>query len=416
MSATVERYDVLIAGGGMVGASLALALSSSAWRIALVDPSGLSTDNSPSFDERATALSWSSRSFLGALGLWQTLEPGVCPIRHIHVSEQGRFGRSRLHAEELGVDALGHVLPNRLLGDALSQRLSACSNVRVEETGISTILPSTGSDTVTVRDEEGRLLETRLLVVADGARSRLRDALGIASHTVRFPHSALVANLEVQKAHGHWAYERFTPAGPMALLPLLSPDGGCHRMNMVLSLPQDSVDDYRNRDAAELLKALRRRFGAHLGDFTAIGERAIYPLFQVRARELIAERTVLAGNAAMAVHPVAGQGFNLALRGVADLADRLLHVAELGGDPGHVEPLQAHARHQQRDMAWTGGWTRGLVEGFTLGLPGLGAARGAALMGLDRAGLLRRWFARQAMGRIAGLSPLSRGIGPVRED
>lgn len=410
MTASVERYDVLIAGGGMVGASLALALSSSAWRIALVDPSGLSVDSSPSFDERATALSWSSRSILGALGLWQTLATAACPIRHIHVSEQGRFGRSRLHAEELGVDALGHVLPNRLLGDALSQRLSACPNISVEETGISSILPSTGSDVVTVRDQEGRVLETRLLVVADGARSRLRDALGIASHTVRFPHSALVANLEVEKGHRNWAYERFTPTGPMALLPLSQPGGSRQRMNMVLSLPRDAVDAYQHMDASELLQALRRRFGAHLGEFTAIGERSIYPLFQVRARALLAERTILVGNAAMAVHPVAGQGFNLALRGVADLADRLLRVAEQGGDPGNGTALQAHARHQQSDIAWTGGWTRGLVEGFTLGLPGLGAVRGSALMSLDRAGPLRRWFARQAMGRIAGLSPLSRGI------
>lgn len=417
MNTRDERYDVLIAGGGMVGASLALALSSCGWRIALVEPSGLSMDSSPSFDERATALSWSSRAFLVALGLWDVLEPGAAAIRHIHVSEQGRLGRSRLHADELGVDALGHVLPNRLLGEALSRRLSDCPDVSLIKTAVTELLPSSEpDDVVAVRDNEGRILQTRLLVVADGAQSRLRDALGIASHSVRFPHSALVANLAVEKPHRGWAYERFTASGPMALLPLPASSGARHRMNLVLSLPDSEAEACLHRDEADLLSVLRRRFGAHLGAFTAIGNRSVYPLFQVRARQLTADRVVLAGNAAMAVHPVAGQGFNLALRGVGDLAERLLRVADRDGDPGDADLLAAHARVRQSDIAWTGGWTRGLVEGFTLGLPGLGMVRSSALIGLDRAGPVRRWFIRQAMGRIPGLSLLSRGAMPGRDN
>ncbi|MCP1727526.1 2-octaprenyl-6-methoxyphenol hydroxylase [Natronospira proteinivora] len=410
MSSQDPAYDVVIAGGGMVGASLALALAPTGWRIALVEPAGLAVEDSPSFDERATALSWSSRQFFQVLGLWPDILQAAGVIRHIHVSEQGRFGRVRLHAEDMGLDALGHVVPNRVIGNTLAVHLQDCANVQVHQTR-STGKLYQGVDRISLETEQGSL-QGRLLVVADGARSRLRDALGLSASTLSFPHQALVANVAVERPHQDWAYERFTRSGPMAFLPLPRGEGGEHRMNLVMSLPTDQAAKYRNMEEFTLRTLLRERFGAHLGAIERIGHCGVYPLVQVQARGLLSDRAVLAGNAAMALHPVAGQGFNLALRGVGDLAERLLAVAREGGDPGALGHLEAHAVRQQKDIVWTGRWTRSLVDGFVLDWPLAGALRSKALWAMDRLSPLRRWFARQALGRLPGLSGFSRGYWP----
>lgn len=410
MSETRE-FDIVIAGGGMVGATLALSLAPTGWRIGLVDPVAVGGASSPSFDDRATALSWSSRQLFEALGLWKGLLPDAAPIAHIHVSEQGRFGRARLHASDLDQTALGHVVPNRAIGRVLAEAMQDESGIEWIQAGVENgpvLEESTGR--IRIGTDEGSI-SARLLVVADGARSRLRDALGIASQTIPFDHHALVANVAVSRPHEGWAFERFTPAGPLAMLPLPDSDAGESRMNLVMSVDSNEAGVLREMDHDRLCERIQARFGAHLGRIRRIGHRAVYPLSQVRARQLTASRAVLAGNAAMALHPVAGQGFNLALRGVADLADRLHTVAVADGDPGDPDMLQAHERERNRDIRMTGAWTAGLVNGFTNSLPGLGWLRGKTLFTLDRTPLLRRAFIARAMGIMPGLAPLSRGIG-----
>lgn len=415
MSRAETDYDVLIAGGGMVGATLALALAPSGWRIALVDPADITGGGSPSFDDRATALSWSSRQLLTAIGLWPQIESAGAAIHHIHVSEQGRFGRARLHAGDMGQAALGHVVPNRAIGSALAAALEDQPNIHAVRTGANggprTAVDADGVERVWIDTPQGPLAG-RLLVVADGARSRLRDALSIPARTTDFPHCALVANLEVSRPHQGWAYERFTPSGPLAMLPLPTLAGGMPRVNTVMSVPASEAAAWRRMPDATLLATIQARFGSHLGPLRRVGERGVYPLTQVRARHLTARRSVLAGNAAMALHPVAGQGFNLALRGVGDLADRLLRIAARDGDPGDAGMLAAHESQRHRDLSFTGGWTRGLVQGFTSGLPGAGVLRSAGLLALDRSPWLRRAFTARAMGLMPALSLLSRGVGP----
>lgn len=411
-----REFDIVIGGGGMVGATLALALAPTGWRIGLVDPVPVGATTSPSFDDRATALSWSSRQVLLGLELWDELVSDAAAIEHIHVSEKGRFGRARLHSRDLGQDAMGHVVPNRAIGRVLAHAMQDHSNIESLAAGIAGgPVPDEGNGRIRVESDEGPV-SGRLLVVADGARSRLRDALGIPSRDTTFSHQALVANVAVSRPHNGWAYERFTQAGPLAMLPLPDSEAGEPRMNLVMSVAKDEADRMRGLGDQALLELIEHRFGAHLGRLRHIGHRGVYPLTQVQARRLVASRAVLAGNAAMALHPVAGQGFNLALRGVADLADRLYEEAIRDGDPGNPDVLQAHERARAKDMRLTGAWTTGLVNGFTADLPGLGWLRSKALMSLDRTPLLRRAFIARAMGIMPGLPSLSRGIRRYRDD
>lgn len=413
MSGTRE-FDIVIAGGGMVGATLALALAPTGWRIGLVDPVAVGGPSSPSFDDRATALSWSSRRLFQALGLWDGLVSDAAAITHIHVSEQGRLGRARLHARDLDQSALGHVVPNRSIGRVLAAAMQDESGIEWIQAGVeSGPVLDASAGRIRIGTDEGAM-DARLLVVADGARSRLRDGLDISTRTTAFDHQALVANVAVSRPHDGWAYERFTPAGPLAMLPLPDSDVGEPRMNLIMSVKQGEAAVLREMDDKRLCELIQARFGAHLGCVRRIGHRAVYPLSQVRARQLTATRAVLAGNAAMALHPVAGQGFNLALRGVADLADRLSSEAMADGDPGNPAMLQAHERERNPDLRATGAWTTGLVNGFTSPFPGLGWLRGKALLTLDRTPLLRRAFIARAMGIMPGLAPLSRGIGVGR--
>jgi len=408
---SVQDFDVLIAGGGMVGASLALALAPLGWRIGMLDAHPLDAASSPSFDDRATALSWSSRQVFKALGLWPALVAEAGVIEHIHVSEQGRFGRTRLHAADLGEQALGHVVANRVIGHALAEALKRYDNVQVFQARIHGLAGGEG-DWASLHTDQG-LMRGRLLVAADGARSPIRDSLGIAANHLDYGQQGLVCNLRMTRPHGNWAYERFTQNGPMAFLPLPDSVAKGHAINLVMSIPRQEADAVLSMGEATLGQRILNRMGAHLGPVAEIGTRACYPLVQVTARELHRGRCVLAGNAAASLHPVAGQGFNLALRGVADLAERLSAVAMVDGDPGDGNHLAKHVVARQQDIRQTLALTRGLLQSFDW--PCVGPLRSKALFALDRLGPLRRGLAHQAAGKQAGLSSLARGL-PIEGD
>ncbi|NGP54061.1 2-octaprenyl-6-methoxyphenyl hydroxylase [Thioalkalivibrio sp. XN8] len=403
------QFDIVIAGGGMVGASLGAALASLPLRVLVVEATPPADAAQPSYDDRATAISESSRRILQGIGCWDALAPAAAPIRSIHVSERGAFGVTRLRAAEHGLASFGCVVENRALGEVLWQRLQA-------EPGVTTWVPAKvtavtqDQDGITVRVDRGEggeaVVAARLLVAADGARSPTRALAGIAAATRDYGQVAVIANLTPAVDHDGTAFERFTPSGPLAVLPLTR-----GRTTIVWTLAPDRAAAVMALDDAAFLAEFQVAFGYRLGLFRKVGRRASYPLALVQAVDWHLGRVALAGNAAHGIHPVAGQGFNLGLRDAAALAEL---VARRPGDPGHPALLEEYAEWREADRARTVRDTDSLVQVFTSELPTLRAGRRLGLVGMDLLPPARALVARRGMG-LAGRLPrlaLGQGLGP----
>jgi 2-octaprenyl-6-methoxyphenol hydroxylase len=403
---TREDFDIIIAGGGMVGGSLAVALAGLPLKTLVVETTPPADAAQPSYDERATAVSESSRRILEGIGAWAALAGDAAPIREVHVSERGAFGATRLRAAEHGLPSFGHVVENRALGRALwemiigSGALTAWSPARVA--GLAQ-----ESDRVRVsigRDDEAPVEVTaRLLVAADGARSAARDMAGIPHEVHEYGQTALIANVTAATDHAGTAFERFTPSGPLAVLPLTR-----GRATIVWSLPPDEAVAVMALDDAGFIAALQAAFGYRLGAFRKAGRRACYPLSLVQAESWYAGRVALAGNAAHGIHPVAGQGFNLGLRDAAALAE-LVARQGVEGDPGAPGLLEEYAAWREADRARTVRDTDGLVQVFTSEFGPLRAGRRLGLVGLDLFPPARAALARRGMGLAGRLPRLALG-------
>ena len=359
----------------------------------------------PSFDDRTTALGNASRRIFQSLGIWDPIERQGAAIRAIHVSDAGRFGFARLEARDQGVEAFGYVAPNRAIGAALWEKLSAAS------TGLALRVPAKleaiqiEADRValTVRGASGiEHLTARLVVAADGADSSVRRAAGIDARIEEYDQVALVANLRADRPHDGTAFERFTPLGPIALLPLH--DGS---YTTVWARSPSQAEHTLALDERAFLRALQGEFGWRAGRFVHAGRRAAYPLRLTRALAAVRARTVLIGNAAQALHPVAGQGFNLGLRDAAHLAELLAGTA---GDPGRPELLARFAREREADRRGVAGFTDGLVRLFGDARRPVRLARNLGLLAFDVLPPAKRALARVSTG-FGGRTPrLARGL------
>lgn len=397
--------DVAIVGGGLVGASLALALSGGSRRVLLIE--GVAPDSSaqPSFDERTTALGNASRRIFQGLGVWDELAREAAPIRAIHVSDADHFGCARLRAEEQGVEAFGHVIPNRVIGTALWRALKRAEGVSVRVPARVTAA-EIGSDgaAVTVVGGDGRrqVVTARLLVAADGAHSQVRAAAGIGAAVEDYDQVAIAAAVVAERPNDGTAYERFTASGPVAVLPLR---GGGYGTVWACS-PPDATHLLELNDES-YLSALQERFGWRVGRLLRVGRRASYPLKLSRATAIVGTRTVLVGNAAQGLHPIAGQGFNLGLRDAALLAE---HIAAAGGDPGDAQLLSRYARARAADRRGVMRFTDSLVRLFTSRVPGVSVLRDLGLVLFDLSPPAKRALARVSLG-FGGPSPrLARGL------
>lgn len=403
-SASGFDCDVLIAGGGLVGSALALALGDTPLRVVLVESSDPSRLEQPSFDARVTALANGSRRILEGMRLWGALAAHAEPITAIHVSERGRFGAARLRASEEGVPALGYTIENRRLGEALWERLGEAPRCTV--LGRATLHgfrhDPLGVDAQIDRPGERIELRARLLVAADGARSRIREELGIATREDRYAQKALILNVRTDREHGGVAYERFMPSGPLAMLPL---PGG--RVGVVWTLPAERANEMAALSDDAFGAELQQAFGHRLGRIVQVGRRSLHPLRRVRSAALGAGRAVLVGNAAVTLHPVAGQGFNLALRDVAALAELIADADGTGAYDGLAERHRARRASDQRNVAL---FTHGLIALFGADLPGLGVARGLGLAAFDLLPGAKTALARYAMGIAGRLPRLARGM------
>ncbi len=405
---TQADYDLLIVGGGLVGASLACALDGLGLRIGLVEAAPLTVSQHPSYDDRTLALAQGTRRIFQTLGLWDALESTATPIRQIHISERGGLGFAHLDSRDEGVEALGYVAEARLIGAALRAKLSALS-------GLDLLCPAR-LETVTVESDAARAivrcgedqtveLRARLLVAADGAHSPVREQLGIAALRWDYSQQAVIANVTPALPHENMAYERFTADGPVALLPMSE-----NRCAVVCTVNDAEVAAVMALDDADFLALLGERFGDRLGPFLRVGRRQAYPLFLLKSREHARSRVAIIGNAAHTLHPIAGQGFNLGIRDVAALAEVIADAKRTGQDFGELQVLNRYADWRRWDQRQTMAFTDALNRLFANPLWPVRAARNLGLLAFDLCLPIKRLFTRQTMGLYGRLPKLARGL------
>jgi 2-octaprenyl-6-methoxyphenol hydroxylase len=437
-----EHYDLIIIGGGLAGASLACALKNTELqrplKIAVVEAYALDTDAQPSYDDRTVALSYGSSCIFQNMdsslnksdgqGLWGLLAEDAQAIDTIHISDRGHFGVTQLTKEQEGVEALGYVLENRAIGKQLYAELAHVT----EEDGarITLFCPAilTGlhqDDQQVIIDisvegadgQKSRQICGNMLVAADGNNSKVMKLLNIGSNRKSYDQVALITNVTPGKKHNNVAYERFTDSGPLAFLPMTQ-----NRCSVVWTLSPEQADYLYALDEADFVASLQQRFGFRLGQIKKAGSRHIYPLFLQSASQIVHGRVALIGNAAHSVHPVAGQGFNLALRDIALLAELLVdHCREASdADAGLAELenvqilLQQYAELREQDIKRVYRFTDTLVKTFSNALAPLAHLRSASLFLVDVIPDIKHRLATQSMGLDMGrggrLTRLNRGL------
>ncbi|MBK5969682.1 MULTISPECIES: FAD-dependent monooxygenase [Thiorhodovibrio] len=445
-------YDLAIVGGGLVGGSLACALRDSGLRIAIIEKVAADAPRQPSYDERVIALSFGSRRIFTGMGLWSAIAPEAEPIRRIHISDRGHAGFAHLSAAEEGVDSLGEVVPARAMGAAISHELANHPNIDWLRPGQIVAISLSGERArLEVMLPDGhRTLTASLVVAADGGDSSLRERFGIPMRDMDYGQQAIISTVTPETdssaaamrfehasrdapeakpgrpserravgqsarasgpmhgSHPGTAYERFTRSGPLAMLPMTQ-----GRYSVVWTAWEREVPGILALDDQAFLERLQQRFGQRLGRLTQPARRQAYPLRLRLARRLIQDRFALIGNAAHTLHPVAGQGFNLGLRDVAELTDLLIEAQSTAADLGGPALLKAYQRRRRADHLATAGLTDGLVRLFSLPCPHAQLGRNLGLVGLDLLPPLRHRLARRFMGLDGQLPRLARGLPPV---
>ena len=399
-------YAVVVAGGGLTGASLAVALADLGLKVVVVEAVAPEDPGQPSLDDRSSAIARTGVRILDKLGVWTRLAETPSPIRAVEISERGCYGGARIDAASQGLDSLGSVVRNRVLGQALWDRLresefidtfcpATVNSVKVESDQVSvSVKPATG---------KSKTLRARLLAVAEGARSPLREKFGIEAEHREYPQVALTGLAEVRKVvRPDTAWERFTAEGPLAVLP-----AGGRRYGFVI-VSNRGAEKLADMSDADLLARLQELMGYRAGEFVAVGPRALYPLALDRAERVTAPRSVLVGAAANSVHPLVAQGFNLALRDVAALSETLAADGRTPADPGDPALLARYASWRRQDQA--------NVVRFTDGLARLSRSawlrplRGLGLQAFDVLPQAKPQLARFALGQGGRMSRLARGL------
>jgi len=403
----MQQYDVVIVGGGMVGTSLACALSGRNLRIAMVESVQAAVRSEAGYDDRAIALAYGTKRIFSGLQLWDRLAPEATAIHQIHVSDRGHFGMAHMDREEEGLPAIGYVVPARVIGAVLDEAVARSGDVDSWCPASVTALHRS-ADSVQLDlagDGVPASVDARLIVAADGADSFIREQFGIGHIERDYGQTAIITNITPQLPHNNIAYERFTKTGPMALLPMSG-----QRCAVVWTVASDQAESIMALEETDFLAQLQARFGFRLGRLEKAGRRQAWPLRLVQAEESVRERLALVGNAVHTLHPVAGQGFNLGARDVAVLAEVLVDALQAGEDPGSLAVLNRYGEWRRHDHRNVMVFTDGLARLFTLPLPGLGMARSAGLLALDLLPPAKRLLTRMTMGRSGRTPKLARGL------
>jgi 2-octaprenyl-6-methoxyphenol hydroxylase len=408
------RADVLIAGGGLVGLALARALGAAGLDVVIVDremPARLAEDP---FDGRGSAIAWGSAQALTGMGLWPRLARHAEPIRDIRVSD----GESRLFLHydhrQAGISAgeqpapLGYIIENRFIRRALYALLAETPNVQLIAPAELVSLAA-GAGRIEAQLADGRALRASIAIGCDGRESSVRQMAGIGAVRWRYDQTGIVTSISHEHPHRGIAHERFLPAGPFAVLPLPdSPEGG-HRSSLVWTERTELAPAMMALPNDQFAAEIARRFGSGLGAVDATGRRWSYPLGLLHADRYTAARLALAGDAAHAIHPIAGQGLNLGVRDVAALAECLVDAARLGLDIGSAATLARYERWRRFDNLVLAATTDGLNRLFSNDVAPVRLARDIGLAAVNRVSPLKQVFMRHAMGMLGDLPRLVRG-------
>lgn len=400
-----KYYDLIVVGGGLVGASfsctLAGAITDENFSIlvieAVVPNKGLVQQ--ASFDARSTALSFGSMNILDEIGLWQQLNDAVTVINEIHVSDKGRLGSVQLNREEQKVDALGYVVENQDLAQVLNLNMEESASISLLFPAVVSSICSTeqGMNLQVEFEEQQFVIDTSLLVLADGGKSPICKQLGIERTVERYEQYALISNIVFEKPHQNIAYERFTDSGPLAVLPLQTLNGK-NRGSLVWTLTKEQALAFKEANDERLLQELQERFGYRLGQIKAIGEKFVYPLSLSLAKEQVRPGMVLLGNVAHTLHPVAGQGLNLALRDAEVLVDVLRKAKQQGKPQGQMDVLLEYVERRESDQTQTINFTHTITRLFSSNSEAKTWLRKFGLLAIEFVPILRRSFTKRAMG------------------
>lgn len=425
-----QHFDVLIVGGGLAGSSMAAALYQLPLSIAIVEATDQPLDQSPSFDDRALALSYGSLQILRAMGIiekqlltntQQTIKRSIqqTAIEMIHVSDQGHSGFLRMHHDDVALDCLGVVVAAKDLGTAIADFISGTDKCAADisilkAATVESIQHLSDYASVQIFDAATNLHKTtvtaKLVILADGGRSPLNHKLGIATHKRDYQQVGILTNLQASVAHRQTAYERFTKNGPIALLPLRDKD-----FKLVWTISPEKKDHILSLPNDEFLNTIQQEFGDRAGEFERVGKRISYPMIESKTSQMTLGRVVLIGNSAHTLHPIAGQGFNLGLRDVACLAELVANAVTSNQDIADASLLASYVAERQTDIARTAKFTDSLVRIFSNGLLPLAAVRNASLFAIDRSPMLKREIMYKMMGLAGKNGKLLQGVPLVNE-
>ena len=388
------NYDLIIVGGGLAGNCLALALKDAGLNCAIIEantPEQLA--NSPTGD-RALALAAGTVKQLEHLGVWQGIHHAATAIKNIHISDKGHFGKTRLSAEKEQVAALGYVIAARDLETHAAKRVTETNTTHYCPARVIGLNADADNIQVTIQQgDESLILTTKLLIGADGGQSSIRQLLNISQHITEYGQTALVTTITSTRPHYNTAFERFTNSGPLALLPIAN-----NQCSVVWTRSTEDAKTLMQASEADFLAELQSCFGYKLGKLSLSAPIRSFPLSLIRAEKMIANRAVIIGNAVHQLHPVAGQGFNLGLRDVVQLAEMITAQHQAGSDIGAEDFLTDYAKARQKDHNLVINFTNNVIRIFSNDWLPLAAARNVGLTLLDHIPKAKSLLSRYAMG------------------
>ena len=389
-----QEYDIVIVGSGLAGNCLALMLKNIGLSIAIVEAATREQLVASPTGDRALALAAGTVETLDSLGLWQGISHSATSIKHILISDQGHFGKTRLSAQKEHVEALGYVISARDIETHIANLVTESSIEVIAPARVVGLMSSDHEVFINLKqDKESFNITAKLLVGADGGLSSVRQLMGINQKITEYGQTALVTTIKSTLSNNNTAYERFTASGPLALLPV-----GSHLCSVVWTRKDEDATALMLGSEADFIAELQQCFGYKLGQLCLTAPRRAFPLSLIRAEKMVVDRTVIIGNAAHQLHPVAGQGFNLGFRDVVQLAEQLIKQYETNNDIGDASFLNTYASTRTQDHDRTIGFTDTVVKVFSNEWLALVTARNIGLTLLDYVPFAKSVLTRHAMG------------------